>query len=79
MKEILWQSSAHVKKQFFLFSLLIFSVAAFSSSFTGTVTDAGNRLISKVTVHVKGTSRGALTDNAEKFSINTYGNNVLYD
>jgi TonB-dependent starch-binding outer membrane protein SusC len=78
MKEILWQPYAYVKKQFFIFSLLFFSVAAFSPSFTGTVTDADNRPISKVTVQVKGTSRRALNDYAGKFSINASGNNVLF-
>ena len=37
MKEILWQPSAHVKKQFFLYSLLLFAVAAFSHVYAGTI------------------------------------------
>jgi hypothetical protein len=53
MKDILWQPSAHVKKQFFLFLLLLYAVAAFSPSFTSNVTDADNWPFSKVMVQVK--------------------------
>src|SRR5919199_855258 len=77
MKEILWQTSARVKKQLFLLSLLLFSFAAFSQTISGTVTDAARKPISGATVQVKGTSRSTLTDEAGKFSINASGNEVL--
>ncbi|MBD0293934.1 MAG: carboxypeptidase-like regulatory domain-containing protein, partial [Flavisolibacter sp.] len=77
MKEISGQASAHLKKLFFLSSLLFFSVAAFSQIITGTVTDADRKPISGATVQVKGTSHSTVTDDAGKFSINASGNDVL--
>jgi hypothetical protein len=50
----------------------------FSPPFPGTVTDADNRLINKIMVQVKGTSRRALNNNIGKFSINASGNDVLF-
>ncbi|MBD0287175.1 MAG: carboxypeptidase-like regulatory domain-containing protein, partial [Flavisolibacter sp.] len=73
MKKKFRQDSAHPKKQFFLFSLLLFSFAAFAQSISGTVTDADRKAISGATVQVKGTSRSTVTDDAGKFSINASG------
>lgn len=63
MKDILRQPSAHVKKQFFLFPLLLFAVAAFFPSFSNTANAADYWPFSKVMVQVKGTSRNTLTGN----------------
>lgn len=78
MRKKIWQGTAHLKKPFFILSLLFFSVVAFSQTITGTVTDADNKPISKATIQVKGTSRRTLTDDAGKFSINASGNDVLF-
>jgi TonB-linked SusC/RagA family outer membrane protein len=69
--------STPLNKLFFLFSLLVFSSAAFAQTISGTVTDADKKPVSNVTVHVKGTSRSASTDDAGKFSINASGTDVL--
>ncbi|MBO9682730.1 MAG: carboxypeptidase-like regulatory domain-containing protein, partial [Flavisolibacter sp.] len=71
------QTPAHLKKLCFLFSLFLFSIAAFAQNITGIVTDADGKPIGNVTVQVKGTTRSALTDDAGKFSINASGNDVL--
>jgi TonB-linked SusC/RagA family outer membrane protein len=76
MRKKTW-APAHLNKLFFLFSLLLFSVAAFAQTITGTITDADGKPISNVSVQVKGTSRATLTDNAGKFSINASGTDVL--
>ncbi|MGZ5220950.1 MAG: SusC/RagA family TonB-linked outer membrane protein, partial [Chitinophagaceae bacterium] len=78
MRKKIWQTTAPLKKQFFFIFLLLFSVAAFSQTITGTVTDADNKPISKATIQVKGTSRRTLTDDAGKFSIIASGNDVLF-
>src|SRR6187200_2377883 len=70
-------TSAYMNKLFLLFSLLLFSAAAFSQTISGTVIDADKKPIDKVTVLVKGTSRSALTDAAGKFSITASANDVL--
>jgi hypothetical protein len=62
MKKRFWQVTAHLNKQFFLFSLLLFSVTAFSQAITGPVPHAVNV-----------TSCRALTHKAGKFSINAQG------
>lgn len=77
MRKKTWQAPAHLNKLFFLFSLLLFSVAAFAQNITGTITDADGKPISNVTVQVKGTNRTAQTDNTGKFSINASGSDVL--
>lgn len=77
MKRKFWQATAHLKKYFFLVSLLLFSVAAFSQTVTGTVNDANNKPVDKATVHVKGTNRRTVTDDAGKFSINASGTDAL--
>lgn len=77
MRKKIWQAIAPLRKPFFILSLLFFSVAAFSQTVTGTVTDADNKPISKATVQVKGTSRSTLTDDAGKFSINAPGDATL--
>ena len=66
-----------IQRSLFLFSLLLFSAAAFSQAITGTVTDDDNKPFSGVTVQVKGTNFTTLTDNAGKFSINASGNDIL--
>ena len=66
-----------IQRSLFLFSLLLFSAAAFSQAITGTVTDDDNKPFSGVTVQVKGTNNTTLTDNAGKFSINASGNDIL--
>jgi TonB-dependent SusC/RagA subfamily outer membrane receptor len=76
MRKKTW-APAQLSKLFFLFSLLLFSVAAFAQTVTGTITDADGKPISNVSVQVKGTNRTALTDAAGKFSISASGNDVL--
>ncbi|MFL5808695.1 MAG: carboxypeptidase-like regulatory domain-containing protein, partial [Flavisolibacter sp.] len=70
------QTSALFNKLFFLILFLVFSIAGFSQTVSGTVTD-GSKPVPKVTVQVKGTSRSAVTDDAGKFSINASGTDVL--
>lgn len=77
MRKKIWHVAAHLDKLFLLIFLLSFSVAAFSQTVTGTVTDADKKPISNVTVQVKGTTRAELTDNAGKFSIAASDNDVL--
>ena len=71
------QAPALTNKLLLLFSLLLFSGAAFSQTISGTVTDVDKNPIGNVTVHVKGTSRNALTDAAGKFNITASANDVL--
>lgn len=78
MRKKLWQHTADLKKPFFIVFLLFFSVAAFSQTVTGTVTDADNKPIAKATIQVKGTSRRTLTDDNGHFSINASNNDVLF-
>jgi len=75
MRKEIWQ--AHRNKSFLLLSLFLFSVAAFSQTVTGTITDTDNKPISKASVQVKGTSRATLTDNDGRFSIAASGNDIL--
>ncbi len=77
MRKKSWQTSASMNKLFILFFFLFFSVAAFSQTVTGTVTDTDKKPIGNVTVQVKGTSRTVLTDAAGKFSITASGDDVL--
>jgi TonB-linked SusC/RagA family outer membrane protein len=77
MKKVLRQVTARVKKALFLVSLLFFSATAFSQTISGTVTDAERKPIGNATVHVKGTSRSTITDDAGRFRINASGNDVL--
>jgi TonB-linked SusC/RagA family outer membrane protein len=77
MRKKTWQTPAHLNKLFFLFSLLLFSIAAFAQTITGTIRDADGKPIANASVQVKGTTRTTLTDNAGKFSINAAGNDVL--
>jgi TonB-linked SusC/RagA family outer membrane protein len=77
MKKKFWQAAAHLKKHLFLFSLLFFSVAAFSQTITGTVTDADKKPLTGATVTVKGTTRTTTTNEAGKFSINASGTDAL--
>jgi TonB-linked SusC/RagA family outer membrane protein len=77
MRNRLRQISAPQNKLFFLVSFLLFSVAAFSQTVTGIVTDPDKKPISNASVQVKGTNRTALTDNAGKFSISASQNDVL--
>jgi TonB-linked SusC/RagA family outer membrane protein len=76
MRKKTW-APAQLNKLFFLFSFLLFSVAAFAQNITGTITDADGKPIGNVTVQVKGTTRSAVTDNAGKFSIAASNNDVL--
>jgi TonB-linked SusC/RagA family outer membrane protein len=77
MRKKLRQLAASANKLFFLISFVFFSFAAFSQTISGTVTDPDKRPVSNVTVHVKGASRTASTDDAGKFTINASGNDVL--
>jgi TonB-linked SusC/RagA family outer membrane protein len=76
MRNRLRQHAAPLNKIFFLVSFLVFSSAAFSQTVSGTVTD-GNKPVSNVTVHVKGTSRTTLTDDAGRYNIKASGKEVL--
>jgi TonB-linked SusC/RagA family outer membrane protein len=67
----------HLNKLFLLVFVFLFSVAAFSQTVTGIVTDADKKPISKASVQVKGTPRAALTDNEGKFSIAASESDVL--
>src|SRR3954466_13206070 len=71
------QLTAPANKLFFLIPLLFFSVAAFSQTITGTVTDVDKNPIGSATVQVKGTTRSTSTDNAGRFSIAASGTDVL--
>ena len=77
MGKKLKQATAKLNKFFVLISFLSLSTAAFSQNVTGTVTDADEKPMSKVTVLVKGTNRATVTDNAGKFSVRASGNDVL--
>src|SRR5687768_2029000 len=77
MGKKLRQHAAPLKRLLFLFSLSLFSCAAFTQIITGTVTDSASNPVSKATVHVKGTSRTTATDDAGKFTINASANDVL--
>jgi TonB-linked SusC/RagA family outer membrane protein len=77
MRNGLRQIAAPLHKMFLLISFLLFSVAAFSQTVTGTVTDADKKPISNVSVQVKGTNRTTLTDNAGRFSIAASGDDIL--
>lgn len=76
MRMRLRQVSAPLNYLFFLITFLLFSFAAFSQTVSGVVTD-GSKPISNVTVHVRGTSRSAQTDDAGKYNIIASGNDVL--
>ncbi len=77
MRNRLRQLAAALNKMFCLISFLLSTVAAFSQTVTGTITDADKKPISNVSVQVKGTRRTVLTDNAGKFSIAASGNDIL--
>jgi len=77
MRNRLRQLAAPLNKLFTLAFILFFSVAAFSQTISGTVTDAEQQPVAGVTVQVKGTSRNAITNEAGKFSINAAGTDVL--
>ena len=70
------QLAALPKKFFLLVSFLLFSIAAFSQTVSGVVTD-GSKPVSNVTVQVKGTTRTTLTDDAGKYNISASGTDVL--
>src|SRR6188768_2665234 len=70
-------TSAYMNKLFLLFSLLLFSAAAFSQTISGTVTDEEKKPVSGATVTVKGTVTSVATDAAGKFSINAPGTGTL--
>jgi TonB-linked SusC/RagA family outer membrane protein len=71
------QLAAQGNKLFFFISFLLFSIAAFSQTVTGVVSDADKRPISKASVQVKGTDRTTFTDETGKFTITATGNDVL--
>src|SRR6186713_59060 len=71
------QTSAFTNKLFLLFSLLLFSAAAFAQTISGTVTDEDRKPVSGATVTVKGTVTSVATDAAGKFSINAPGTATL--
>jgi TonB-linked SusC/RagA family outer membrane protein len=77
MRKLILEVSEPLNRLFFLVSILLFSVAAFSQTVTGTITDADKKPIANASVQVKGTTRTTLTDDAGKFSINASGNDVL--
>ncbi|MBO9681387.1 MAG: SusC/RagA family TonB-linked outer membrane protein [Flavisolibacter sp.] len=77
MRKLVLEVSEPLNRLFFLVSILLFSVAAFSQIVTGTITDADKKPIANASVQVKGTTRTTLTDDAGKFSINASGNDVL--
>ena len=62
-------TSAYMNKLFLLFSLLLFSVAAFSQTISGTVTDADSKPVSGATVTVKGTLTSALQPTLQENSV----------
>ncbi|HEY5773941.1 MAG TPA: TonB-dependent receptor plug domain-containing protein, partial [Chitinophagaceae bacterium] len=70
-------TSAYMNKLFLLFSLLLFSAAAFAQTISGTVTDEESKPVSGATVTVKGTVTSVATDAAGKFSINAPGTATL--
>ena len=70
-------TSAYMNKLFLLFSLLLFSAAAFSQTISGTVTDEDSKPVSGATVTVKGTVTSVATDATGKFSINAPGTATL--
>jgi len=76
MRKKITQIPALANKLFFLLSSLLFSVAAFSQTVSGTVTD-GSKPIGSVTVQVKGSSRATSTNEAGKFSIGASAQDVL--
>src|SRR6478735_2097592 len=71
------QASAFTNKLFLLFSLLLFSAAAFAQTISGTITDEERKPVSGATVTVKGTATSVATDAAGKFSINAPGTGTL--
>ena len=71
------QTSAFTNKLFLLFSLLLFSAAAFAQTISGTVTDEDRKPVSGATVAVKGTVTSVATDAAGKFSISAPGTATL--
>ena len=70
-------TAAYMNKLFLLFSLLLFSAAAFGQTISGTVTDADSKPVSGATVTVKGTLTSIATDATGKFSINAPGTATL--
>src|SRR6187401_1144036 len=70
-------TSAYMNKLFLLFSLLLFSAAAFAQTISGTVTDADSKPVNGATVTVKGTLTSVATDAAGKFSISAPGTATL--
>src|SRR4030095_11932398 len=76
MRKKITQIPALANKLLFLLSSFLFSVAAFSQTVSGTVTD-GNKAIGSVTVQVKGTSRATSTNEAGRFSIGASSQDVL--
>ncbi|MBE7173039.1 MAG: SusC/RagA family TonB-linked outer membrane protein [Williamsia sp.] len=77
MKKSLRMASAYLKHPFLILLFLLSSIAVFSQAISGTVSDADNRPVSKVTVQVKGKTRTTLTNDEGKFSISATGNDVL--
>jgi TonB-linked SusC/RagA family outer membrane protein len=76
MRKKITQMPALANKLLFLLSSFLFSVAAFSQTVSGTVTD-GNKAIGSVTVQVKGTSRATSTNEAGRFSIGASAQDIL--
>lgn len=77
MRKLVLEVSVPLNRLFFLVPILLFSLAAFSQTVTGTITDADKKPIANASVQVKGTTRTTLTNDAGKFSINASGNDVL--
>ncbi len=77
MKKKSTQASAVLNKLFFSLSFLLLSLAAFSQTVKGVVTDADKKPIGHVTVQVRGTSRTVQTNEAGRFTIKASANDVL--
>ena len=79
MKEKLQRGSPRIfgKLFFSIFSILFFSVAAYSQNVTGTVSDETGKGLSGVTVTVKGSSVATTTDASGRYTVRAPANAVL--
>lgn len=77
-KKIKLTCKSALSKSLTLFSLILFfSVAAYSQTVTGTVTDDNKQPVAGATVQVKNTSRATVTNTSGRFEINATGSDVI--
>src|SRR3954462_11067638 len=77
MRKLHKQLAAQCNNLLLLIPFLLLSFAGVSQAISGMITDGDKKPISKVSVHVKGTSRTTSTDESGKFNIAAARTDVL--